>query len=98
MPVNWNQVSRIALLFVAWSVAVTGRPVSAGGDAGAGTRRAALAARCDELVRSAVRSPYGWGWTPEVAAAQGSAADAREGDDDNEGKPGSSASPGGGGK
>src|SRR4051794_11507072 len=79
MPIKWNQVPRFALvLSAAWALAAIGRPAS-GVDAPAVAPTdvpAALAARCDELVRSAVRGPYGWGWTPEVAAPGGAAADA----------------------
>src|SRR4051794_22111680 len=55
MPVKWNQAPRIVLLLAAWAVAAIDRPVSAAGarvgaGAGANDSRAALAARCDELV------------------------------------------------
>jgi hypothetical protein len=81
MPVMWNQASRIAIVLAALAVvSAIGRPASAAAAAGAGADggRAALAARCDELVRSAVRSSYGWGWTPEVSAAEESVAEAAE--------------------
>ena len=92
MPVKWNQAPRIVLLLAASTLLGTGRSASVA-KAGTDDGRAALAARCDELVRAAARGPYGWGWTPEVAAAQGSAADPRGGDEDNDGRTGGGGKP-----
>ena len=54
----------LAVLATVWAIAPT--TVAAAAPA---PRRAQLAAECDELLRAAAKTPYGWGWPAGAVAA-----------------------------
>ena len=58
---------------VAWVLLATSPVPARAGDEG--DARAALTLKCDEALRSAVRTPFGWGWTAADAAPPQVAAD-----------------------